>query len=264
MSKSIKGFKAFDKDLKCRGYQFELNKDFKTDKAVICQEGFHFCENPLDLFSYYSPAESKFAEVEGKGEIVTHNEDSKVACTELHIEAEVNINALIKAGVDFIFSKVKKTKSKKAHKTEEKSLASNTGDYSAASNAGDSSVASNTGDYSAASNTGDYSAASNTGNRSAVSNTGYSSVASNTGNRSAVSNTGYSSVASVSGKQSIACGLGVENKAKGALSCWLVLTEWHKINDELQIKNCQAKLVDGKIIKADTWYMLKDGEFVEI
>jgi hypothetical protein len=244
--KTVKGYKAYNKDMTCRGFQYETGKSYKTDDAIICQKGFHFCENPLDLFSYYLPLDSKFSEVEGSGKIVNHDEDSKFSCTEINIGAEINLHSLIDAGVNFIFRNVKKTKSKKANRTEEKSLASNTGNYSAASN------------------TGDYSAASNTGDRSAASNTGYRSAASNTGNQSASSNTGNYSAASVEGKQSIACGLGIENKAKGKKTCWLVLAEWEQKNGEWAIKEVKSVLVDGIKIKEDIWYKLENGNFKEV
>ena len=77
--KIILGFKGFDKDLKCRGFQYEVGKEYTTDKAEICEKGFHFCENPLDVFNYYSPAISRFAEVTGGGEIKKHDGDSKNA-----------------------------------------------------------------------------------------------------------------------------------------------------------------------------------------
>ena len=94
-------------------------------------------------------------------------------------------------------------------------------------------------------------------------NTKEFSLASNTGDYSAASNTGYQSAASVSGKQSIACGLGKGNKVKGALTCWLVLTEWHQVNDEWQIKEVKSVKVDGEKIKADTWYKLENGKIKE-
>ncbi|WP_207900751.1 hypothetical protein, partial [Anaerospora hongkongensis] len=94
-------------------------------------------------------------------------------------------------------------------------------------------------------------------------NTGDYSAATNTGNRSAATNTGYQSAASVEGKQSIACGLGVENKAKGVIGCWLVLAEWIDAGTEWRLESVKSVLVDGDIIKANTWYKLLNGEFIE-
>ena len=231
--KEIIGFKGFDKDLKCRGFQFEIGKTYKEDKAIICEKGFHFCENPIDIFSYYDPATSRFAEVTGTGKMAAHDNDSKIACTELHVKAEVSLSAIIGVGVKFILDEVD-WKNKKE---------------------------SNTGYSSAATNTGYSSAATNTGNSSAATNTGYSSAATNTGDRSAATNTGYSSAAIVEGKESIACGLGYDNQARGALGCWIVLAER---NDEYKILSVKTIKVDGKKIKENTFYKLQKGKFVEV
>ena len=169
MEKVIKGFKGFDKNLKCRDYQFEIEKDFIHEGEVkACESGFHFCENPLDVFNYYSPAASRFAEVEGSGDINTDGSDSKVAVSRLSIKGELTLNGLINAGVKFIFDRVN---------TGDQSAATNTGNYSAATNTGDQSAATNTGDQSAATNTGNYSAATVEGKDSIAIVTGYESKA---------------------------------------------------------------------------------------
>ena len=154
------------------------------------------------------------------------------------------------------------------------SAATNTGRYSAATNTGDCSAAMNTGYQSAATNTGYQSAATNTGNCSAATNTGYQSAATNTGNCSAATNTGYQSAAtntgnysaaSVEGKDSIALAFGVESKAKGALGCYIVLAEWGEDDEgNRQLKTVKCHKVDGKTVKPDTWYMLKNGKFTEV
>jgi hypothetical protein len=151
-----------------------------------------------------------------------------------------------------------------ATNTGDQSAATNTGDQSAATNTGDQSAATNTGYRSAATNTGYQSAATNTGNRSAATNTGNQSAATNTGDQSAATNTGDRSAATVSGKESVAVSLGIEGKAKGALGCWIVLAEWYKDgNYDWHKKEVKTACVDGEIIKVDTFYMLKDGNFVE-
>ena len=120
---------------------------------------------------------------------------------------------------------------------------------------------SNTGDQSAATNTGDWSAATNTGDRSAAMNTGNQSAATNTGARSAATNTGNWSAATVGGAESIAVVTGYGSKAKGAVGCWLVLTER---DEKMHILGVQAVCVDGETIKADTFYMLKNGAIIEV
>ena len=316
MKTKVKGYKGFDKNMQCRGFQYKVGGKYKEDEVSICKSGLHFCENPLDVFNYYGPADSRYAEVEAGGKIERHNDDSKVACSELHIKAEIDLIGLIQAGVKFILDRVKWEDAKESN-TGCQSVATNTGHYSTAANTGDQSVATNigsqsaaantgdqsvainighystaantgdqsvatntgyrsvatntgcqsaatnTGDFSVATNTGYRSVATNTGDRSAAANTGDQSVAINTGCRSAATNTGYYSVASVEGKESVAMAIGYESKAKGALGCWIVLSEWEGINGEYHIKDVQCAKVDGKKIKADTYYRLRNGEFVE-
>lgn len=94
----IHGFKGFDKDLKCRGFQYEIGKDYEQEgKVKCCLRGFHFCENPFDVFRYYSPSDSRYCEVEGDGNADKANDDSKVATSHIHISAEIGLNGLIKA-----------------------------------------------------------------------------------------------------------------------------------------------------------------------
>ena len=172
-SKEIRGYKGFDSDLKCRGFQYEVGKEYDTYKAISCKTGFHFCENPFDVFNYYAPSDekgmSRFCEVEGSGEF-DKSENDKAACTHIKINAEIGLNGLIKAGIKFIFDKVNWKNSKE----------SNTGDCSAATNTGDCSAATNTGNWSAATNTGNCSAASVEGKNSIAIVTGKDSKAKGT------------------------------------------------------------------------------------
>ena len=132
----IHGFKGFDKDLKCRGFQYEIGKDYEQEGEVkCCERGFHFCENPFDVFRYYSPTDSRYCEVEGYGIADKANDDSKVATSHIHILAEIGLNGLIKDGVKFILDKVNYKEAK----------STNTGDCSAATVEGKESVAIVTG-----------------------------------------------------------------------------------------------------------------------
>ena len=224
----IKGYKGFDKSLQCRGFQYKVGEIFEEKGTIkACESGFHFCENPFNVFDYYPPSDSRYCNVEGDGKIDTDNSDSKVACSKLHIHTEIGLSGLISAGVKFILDKVDWGNNK-------------------------------------ATNTGDRSAATNTGYQSAATNTGYQSAATNTGDRSAATNTGDQSAASVEGKDSIAIVTGYDSKAKGAMGCWIVLTErgdWD--GNTYPIINVQAFKVDGISIKADTFYKLKNSKPVE-
>ena len=201
----IHSYKGFDKDLKCRGFAYEIGKDYEQDgKIKCCKNGFHACEFPLDVFNYYAPGgNSRYCTVTQSGVTDKEKGDSKVASSKIHIETEIGLNGIIKAGVKFILDKVN-WKNQKESNTGDQSAATNTGDYSAATNTGNYSAATNTGNYSAATNTGDQSAATNTGDCSAATNTGDQSAATNTGDQSAATNTGNYSAATNTGDQSAA------------------------------------------------------------
>ena len=219
----MKCYKGFDKDLKCRGFQYEIGKEYEENAADICQKGFHACENPMDVFRYYNPADSRYCEVDLDTNEQTDG-DSKRVGKKIKIETEIGLSGLIQAGVKFILGKV---------------------DFKSAEE----------------SNTGNQSAATNTGYQSAATNTGYQSAATHTGERSAATNTGNWSAATVGGAESIAVVTGYGSKAKGAVGCWLVLTER---DEKMHILGVQAVCVDGETIKADTFYMLKNGAITEV
>ena len=219
---SIRGFKGFDKDLKCRGFQYEVGKTYDLKgKVECCEKGFHFCENPLEVFDYYTPNNSRFCQVEGGGSVDTSKIDSKVATSHIHISEEIGLNGLIDEGVKYILNKVE-LNHKKDQTTREKSVASTTRDQSAAICTGSYSSATSTGNYSVSTNSGAQSVAANTGNRSAATNTGYHSaainvgdcsVATNTSRYSVSANTGFYSVSINSGNDSLATNTGYKSSA---------------------------------------------------
>ena len=288
-NKEIIAYKGFKQDWTCRGYQYEVGKTYEHKGNVkACESGFHACEYPLDVLSYYSPAVSKFAVVKMSGETSKDSDDTKIASAKITIETEINLPEMIKKAVEWIKGKVDWDAAKvsntgdwsaatntgdwsaatntgnwsAATNTGDQSAATNTGDQSAATNTGYRSVATNTGDRSAATNTGYRSAATNTGYRSVATNTGYRSVATNTGDQSAATNTGDQSVAEISGKQSIAVALGWQSKAKASINGAIVCVYRNHDGELIHIK---ASKVGENNIKADTWYTLDEfGEFVEV
>ncbi|EBK7711003.1 hypothetical protein DT728_22350 [Salmonella enterica] len=158
MTKEIVTFKGFNKDLKCRDFQFEIGKTFHHEgKVEACGSGFHACECPFDVFSYYSPADSRFAETISFG--ITDREedgDTKIASASITIKAELTLPQFIQRGIEWIWSKIDKS-------LEQQIMC---GNWSAATNTGDWSAATNTGNWSAATNTGDWSAAEVSGSQS--------------------------------------------------------------------------------------------------
>ncbi|EAR4478047.1 hypothetical protein EOF27_23725 [Salmonella enterica] len=243
MTKEIVTFKGFNKDLKCRDFQFEIGKTFHHEgKVEACGSGFHACECPFDVFSYYSPADSRFAETISFG--ITDREedgDTKIASASITIKAELTLPQFIQRGIEWIWSKIDKS-------LEQQIMCGNW------------SAATNTGNWSAATNTGNWSAATNTGNRSAATNTGDWSAATNTGDRSAATNTGDRSAAEVSGSQSVAAAFGIEGKARASEGGAIVLCYRDEDGELIHIR---ASKVGENGIMPNTWYQLnEDGEFV--
>ncbi|ECV8661467.1 hypothetical protein LWP51_001746 [Salmonella enterica subsp. enterica serovar Newport] len=164
MTKEIVTFKGFNKDLQCRDFQFEIGKTFHHDgKVEACCSGFHACECPFDVFSYYPPAESRYAETISFG-VIDREEigDTKIASASITIKAELTLPQFIQRGIEWIWSKIDKS-------LEQQIM---TGNQSAATNTGNWSAATNTGDWSAATNTGDWSAAEVSGSQSVAASLG--------------------------------------------------------------------------------------------
>ena len=236
MEKVIKGYKGFNKDMTCRGFQYEEGKEYEEETADACSSGFHACEYSLDCLNYYSPNESVYHEVEQSGEFDRGEGDSKVASTKIKIGARLDISGLVKAAIDFTMSRVKK----EARSDECKGASSATGDYGASS---------------------------------ATGNKGASSA---TGNCGASSATGYKGASSANDPESVAVAWGYKGKAMGVLGSHIVLAEWKYIGsekddryDKLEQKAWKfvgAKMfrVDGEKVKPDTWYRLENGELVEV
>ena len=141
----IKGYKGFDKELKCRGFLYEVDKEYEQGGEIkCCNNGFHFCENPFDVFSYYPPNDSRYCEVHGSGKYDKDNNDSKISVSKIKIGFEIGLKGIIDAGIKFILDKVN-WKESKATNTGDRSAATNTGDRSAASVEGSESIAIVTG-----------------------------------------------------------------------------------------------------------------------
>ena len=148
----MKTYKGFNKDMKCRDFQYKEGKEYETDSAVVCESGFHACEYPLDCLSYYAPNNAVYHEVEQSGELSRNNNDSKIASTKIKIGARLDISGIVKAAIDFTMSKVKP----EAKADEDYGASSATGDYGASSATGDKGASSATGYKGASSATGDY------------------------------------------------------------------------------------------------------------
>ena len=266
----MKAYKGFNRDMTCRGFQYEEGKEYKTPKAKCCDTGFHACEYPLDCLGYYEPCDSVFHEVELDGDIDRSNDDTKVAATKIKIGARLSIAGLVKAAIEYTMSKIKP----EAKADENYGAASATGYSGAASATGDRGAASATGDSGAASATGYSGAASATGDRGAASATGDSGAASATGDRGAASATGYSGAASATGYRgaasagnatAVAVAWGPFGKAQGIVGSHIVLADWRQDDNFCwYLHGAKIVRIDGKKYKADTWYGMRGGKIVEV
>lgn len=209
----MKAFKGMDKNMRCRDFQFEQGKTYETDGPIkVCDNGFHACKRPLDVFAHYPPASSRYFEVEQGGEISEACDDSKIASSQIKIGAEIGIPGLIRAHVEYV----------KAHTTEEHT---------------DPKQA--TAGFRGAATAGSYGAAT-------------------AGDSGAATSRGSSAV----GAEGIACARGNGCRVKGGLGAVLVIAE--EKTESFAVVAWKAVVVDGETVKADTWYMLKDGELVEV
>ena len=210
MGNAVKSYKGFNKDMTCRGFQYEEGKEYEEESVEVCDHGFHACEYPLDCLNYYSPNESVYHEVEQSGEIQKHNDDTKVASTKIKIGAEISIAGLVKAAIEYTVKRV----NKEAESDENHGASSATGDCGASSATGNKGASSATGNCGASSATGDYGASSAAGNCGASSATGYKGASSATGNCGASSATGDYGASSAAGN----CGASSATGYKGASS----------------------------------------------
>ena len=221
----MKAYKGFDKNMQCRGFQFEEGKTYHEDEAKLCKSGFHACENPLDVFGYYSPGKNSiYREVELEDVSEERNsDDTKVCAKTIKIGAKLDVPGLCKAHFEYVSARCNPANGRVA------------GDKESAA-AGESGSAAAGYKGSAAAGESGSAAAGESG----------SAAAGESGSAAA-------------GKQGIACCRG--GKVKGNIGAVLALSE---LDDNGNNISAKAVVVDGKTIKANTWYTLKNGEFVEV
>ena len=262
MEQKIKAYKAFDKDLSCRGFKYEVGKEYEeTGDIKACEKGFHACPYPLDVFGYYTPAGSRFCEVEQSGKI-DDSESDKVCSSKIRIGAELDIRGLVKAAVSYVKERCTNECNAEPGKpaTAGDRGAATAGDSGAAT-AGNSGAA--TAGDSGAATAGNYGAAT-AGNCGAA--TAGNCGAATAGNCGAAT-AGDCGAATARGKASTGSnGLSVARgnnvQVKGGIGAILVIAE--EKEDTYDIVDWKAVVVDGEVVKADTWYRLENGELVEV
>ena len=276
----MKVYKATDKDMKCRGFQYELGKTAEVEGDIkLCEKGLHACKMPLDVLCYYAPGDgSRYfeAELEDVSD-EKRSDDTKRVGKKLTLSAEIGIPGLVKAQVEYVKAQCdfdnainKADAENKNHATGWRGAASATGWRGAASATGWSGAASATGERGAASATGESGAASATGERGAASATGesgaasatgWSGAASATGWRGAASATGESGAASATGKHCVAMTTGFVGRVMGDIGNAIVCVERR---DNGEIASILAGIVDGETLKPGVWYTVKNGQWVEV
>ena len=268
MVEEIHSIKGFDLDWKCRDSQFEIGKTYEHEGDVsACKAGFHAIEGyPLEVFDYYAPGLSRYAEVTQSGAISRHSCDSKVASAKITIGVELHIHDLVQRAVKWVFDRAKPEGDGShatgwqgaASATGERGAASATGERGAASATGWQGAASATGQRGAASATGERGAASATGQRGAASATGTQGAASAPGWRGAASATGWRGAASATGTQGAASATGWRGKVMGKTGNALFLVYR---DDDYNIVHAWAGIVGRDGIKEGVWYLLNaDGK----
>ena len=215
--KVIKSYKAFDKDMKCRDFQYEVGKEYEMDGHIeCCTRGFHACESPLEVFDHYDMLNSRFAEVEQSGTIDREEGSTKVCSSRIKIKAELKLADIINIGVEWLK------------------------DITSPSNVKADGALNDNGDRKEQiGSSGDYAQIGSSGDYAKIDSTGEDSVIMCAGNNS---------------------------KAKAKIGSWITLAEWKWSNEKNRyVPVCvKTEYVDGEKIKADTWYNLENGKFVEV
>ena len=258
MEEKIISYKGFDKDLKCRGYQYEVGGEYEAEgKIKACKNGFHACEMPLDVFKHYAPAGNRFCVVEQSGDLSRDSDDSKVASRKIKINAEIGIPGLVKAQIEWVKSHTT-SEFTDAEKATAGDYGAATAGYSGAATAGDYGAA--TAGYSGAAAAGYYGAAT-AGNYGAAT-AGYSgaatagnSGAATAGDRGFALSGGKSAV----GENGVAVAKGEEPMAKGGDGATLVLI---KTDDEDRPVLTKTIIVGGKYLP-DVWYTIRNNRVVK-
>ena len=268
----MRAYKGFNKDMTCRGFQFEEGKTYEEKEAILCEKGFHACINPIDVFCYYSPVNSVYHNVELEEISAKRGKDSKICGKKIKIGAKLTFDEMIRAGVEIDIKSAKKAAktaasgdSSPAATSGNSSPAATSGNYSPAATSGNYSPAATSGNFSPAATSGDSSPAATSGNYSPAATSGDSSPAATSGNYSPAATSGDYSPAATSGDSSIAAAIGRNSKAKSTIGNWIVLAEYGEWNGKTYPVLCvKCGKIDGVSLKPDTWYQLKNGEFVEV
>ena len=231
----ITSYKGFDKNMQCRGFQYEVGKEYEMDGEIkCCNLGFHACKSPLEVWDYYDMLNSRFAEVEQSGKIDEEEKSTKVCSSHIKIKAELKLADIINIGVEWLKDVTSPSKVKT-----------------------DGALNDNGDRKKQIGSSGYYAKIGSSGESAKIGSSGYYAKIGSSGDSAQIDSTGEDSVIMCAGNSS---------KAKAKVGSWITLAEWEwsdekKHNVPIFVK---TEYVDGENIKADTWYQLKNRKFVEV
>ena len=258
---AIKSYKGFDKNLKCRDFQYEIGKEYEMDGEIkVCSRGFHACESPFDVFDHYTMIDSRFCEVEQDGNISKEDRGTKICSSKIKIKAELKLADMINLGVEWlkeITSPEKIKTSMKDNSSGDDAKIGSSGDDAKIGSSGNDAKIGSSGDGAKIGSSGNYAQIGSSGDDAQIGSSGDGAKIGSSGNGAKIDSTGEGCV--------IMCA-GINSVAKASKGSWITLSEW-SYSDKKQryIPVCvKTEFVDGEKIKADTYYKLDGGVFKEI
>ena len=260
--KVIKSYKGFDKDMKCRDFQYEVGKEYNMDGEIkCCNRGFHACKSPLEVWDYYDMLNSRFAEVEQSGKIDEEKKSTKVCSSHIKIKAELKLADIINIGVEWLKNVTSPSKVKT-----DGALNDNGDIKKQIGSSGDYAQIGSSGDYAKIGSSGDSAQIGSSGYDAHIGSSGDSAKIGSSGDSAQIGSSGDSAKIDSTGEDSVIMCAGNKSKAKAKIGSWITLAEWEWSDDKNRyVPVCvKTEYVDGEIIKADTWYQLKNGKFVEV
>ena len=248
---AIKSYKGFDKNLRCRDFQYKIGGIYEMDGEIkVCSRGFHACESPFDVFDYYTMIDSRFCEVEQDGNISKEDRRTKICSSKIKIKTELKLADMINLGIEWLKEITLPEKIKTSIKD------NSSGNYAQIGSSGDGAKIGSSG-YDAKIGSSGYDAKiGSSGNNAQIGSSGYDAKIGSSGNNAKIDSTGKDCV--------IMCA-GINSVAKASKGSWITLSEWsYSEGKQRYIPICvKTEFVDGEKIKADTYYSLKGGVFVE-
>ena len=247
-------FKGFDKDLKCRGYQYEVGKTYEHDGRVNpCSSGFHACESPLDVWTYYGPYESRFALVELSGQQKKYDDDSKVAAARIEIKAELTLPEFITKAVDWVIEKCKTT-------IDGDGVQSSSGYSARIGSSGYSAQIGSSGYYEQIGSSGDTARIGSSGDFAQIGSSGDTAQIGSSGDYARIGSSGYFARIEAKGENSVIASAGKNTIVSGVEGTWISVAEYQNGKCVGFATGCIGK--DG--LKPDTRYKAKGGKLVEV